>query len=159
MSEIPSGGLLVELRRVVSEVFGGVAHFDADKERTFEVLFHLLGHLSRIDGSVSDEEHELAGRLMEEMALPAALRARALAAYAGDDGEVDVLGELERYLAVYPAGSTQAATLVECLLRLARADGLVDAKERAFIDEVTRWLGVPVSYVDWKLQAMMPMHH
>jgi DnaJ like chaperone protein len=155
-----SPSFVTELRRVLSEFFTG-GGFDERHERTFEILFRLLGHVSRIDGEVSQDERELAGRIMEEIGLPVALRDRALAAYANDkDTTLDLKQELEAYLDVFPAGSTQVSNLFECLVRLVHADGRIDAREQAFLDELTKWLGIPSSYLDWKLQALrlMPMH-
>ena len=153
-------GFVSELRRVLSDFFTG-GGFDERQERTFEILFRVLGHVSRIDGEVSPEEKELAGRVMEEIGLPVALRDRALAAYSNEaDTALDLKQDLERYLDVFPPGSAQVANLFECVARLAHADGHVDAREQAFLDELTKWLGIPGSYLDWKLQALrlMPMH-
>ena len=155
-----SGGFVAELRRVLNEFFTG-GGFDERQERTFEILFRLLGHVSRVDGVVSPEETELAGRVMEEIGLPIAMRDRALAAYANEaDTALDLKQELERYLEVFPPGSAQVANLFECVARLAHADGHVDEREQAFLDELTKWLGIPGPYLDWKMQALrlMPMH-
>jgi len=156
----PAVGFVSELRRVLSDFFTG-GGFDERQERTFEILFRVLGHVSRIDGTVSPEEKELAGRVMEEIGLPIAMRDRALAAYTNEaDTALDLKQELERYLDVFPPGSAQVANLFECVARLAHADGHVDEREQAFLDELTKWLGIPGSYLDWKLQALrlMPMH-
>ena len=151
------GGFVGELKRVVTEFFcaGG---FDEREEQTFEILFRLLGHLSRIDGEVSDAERRLAADVMDEMQVPASLRERALVAY-GDDtaSELDLEAELDHYAKVYPAGSTQLERLVDRLLRLARADGRVHDKERAFLEEVTRRLGVPPSRLVFDERAIWPL--
>jgi tellurite resistance protein len=149
------GGFVAELRRVLAQLFGA-GTFDERHERTFEILFRLLGALSRIDGDAAGAEREVAASIMDEMHLSPPLRERALAAYAGADA-VDIRAELARYLEVFPAGSAHVINLLECLLRLAHADGRVHANERAFLEEVAECLGVPRSYLDWRAQAILPL--
>jgi len=43
MEPSTSGGFVAELRRVLGEFFTG-GGFDERQERTFEILFRLLGH-------------------------------------------------------------------------------------------------------------------
>jgi hypothetical protein len=130
------GGFFADLRTILSDVFLGVV-WDERQERTFEVLFRLLGHLSRLDGIVSREERSVAIHAMDELGMPATLRERALAAFDGQSGgRVDLRGELERYLEVFRVGSPQLEKLCDCLGRLARADGHVSSRERAFLDEL-----------------------
>jgi len=153
-----SGGFLAELRRVLSDVFVG-GTWDDRQERTFEILFRLLGHLSHVDGSVAPAERRLAIQMMDEIAVPPEFRERAIAAFDGAGaGGVDLRLELQRYLEVFRAGSPQLDTLCECLRRLAYADGQVDTRERAFLDELNRTLGI--SDYDLRMQALsrMPMY-
>ena len=153
MSAITGGSFAAELRRVISGVFGAGA-VDPRQERTFEILFRLLGHLSRIDGQITEEETGVVCAILGESHLPAALRDRAMAAYNGDGSEIDLKVELERYLEVYPPGSPEISSLFENLIGLAQADGRIDTAEQAFLDELTKWLGIPESYLQWKLQAL-----
>jgi len=158
MDSTPPGGFVAELRRILSAFFLGDA-FDERHERTFEILFRLLGHLARLDGTVSASERELASKLMDDIALPAALRDRALGAYdAATAGSVDIQAEIQRYLDEFPIGSPQLASLHECLTRLAHADGQVDAKEQAFLDELNKTLGIDEYNLQVQALAMMPMH-
>lgn len=152
-----SAGFVAELRRVVTEFFG-VGGFDERQEQTFEILFRLLGHLSRIDGEVSDDERRLAAVVMDEMQVPASLRERALVAYSDDsESKIDLERELGRYMEVFPAGSVHVEKLVERLVRLAHADGRVHEKERAFLEEVTGWLQVSRSVLVFDSQGVWPL--
>ena len=136
------GHFFTDLRRILSDAFLGVV-WDERQERTFEILFRLLGHLSRSDGLVPIEERRVAIQAMDELCMPAALRARALAAFDGEPGvAVDLRLELERYLEVFKVGSPQVTLLSRCLKRLAEADGHVDSRERAFLEELDYVLGI-----------------
>ena len=153
-----SGGFAAELRRVLSDFFlGGI--WDERQERTFEILFRLLGHLSRIDGTVSANERRHAGRVMDEIGLPGPLRERALAAFDAESADgLDLRQELQRYLEVFRPTSPQIATLCDCLRRLAHADGTMDPRERAFLDELNRTLGITDYDLQMQALARLPMH-
>ena len=146
-----SRGFAVELRHLLSG-FLAAPGSDPGREHSLEVLFRLLGHLARVDGDGSAEERELAASMLQEQALPAPLRTRAMRAYDNADS-LNLLSELERYFEVHPAGSPETIQLFDSLLRLALADGQVDAEERAFLEEVAKWLGINPAYIDWKLSA------
>jgi len=135
-----SDGFLYALRRIVADFFES-GSWDERQERTFEILFRLLGHISRLDGSVSAEERKFAVRVMDEIGLPQPLRESALAAFDGESGSgFDLKQELERYVEVFRPDSPQIATLCDCLRRMAHADGSVDSKERVFLVELNRTL-------------------
>jgi hypothetical protein len=142
MSSIAPTGFFADLRRILRDAFLG-AHWDERQERTFEILFRLLGHLSRLDGLVSVEERRVAIHAMDDLEMPQVLRARALAAFDLEPGvEVDLRLEIERYLEEFHVGSPQLRLLCDCLKRLAAADGYVDSRERAFLEELDYVLGI-----------------
>ena len=153
-----SGGFAAELRRVLADFFlGGI--WDERQEHTFEILFRLLGHLSRIDGTVSPDERRHAARVMDEIGLPASLRARALAAFDAESADgLDLRQELQRYLEVFRPSSPQVSALCDCLRRLAHADGRMDPREQAFLQDLTRTLGVTDFDQQMRALALMPMH-
>jgi len=142
MQAHPSGGFFADLRRILADAFRGVV-WDERQERTFEILFRLLGHLSRLDGLVSAEERSVAIHAMDDIGVPAEMRARALAAFDVEPGAgVDLRRELERYTDEFHVGSPQLRLLCDCLKRLAAADGHVDSRERAFLEELDYVLGI-----------------
>ena len=142
MSTTSSRGFFADLRRILSDAFLGVV-WDERQERTFEILFRLLGHLARIDGVVSLEERSVAIHAMDELDMPQALRARAQAAFDAEPGAgVEIRVEIERYLEEFLVGSPQLRLLCDCLKRLAAADGHVDSRERAFLEELDYVLGI-----------------
>lgn len=153
-----SGGFPAELRKVLVDFFlGGI--WDERQERTFEILFRLLGHLSRIDGTVSPDERKHASRVMDEIGLPGPLRNRALAAFDAESADgLDLRQELQRYLEVFRPTSPQIATLCDCLRRLAHADGRMDTRERVFLQELNHALGINDYDLQMQALARMPMH-
>ena len=155
-----SGGFFAELRKVLAGFFlDGV--WDERQEATFEILFRVLGHLSRLDGSVSPEERRFAGRVMDEIGLPAPLRERALAAFdaeAAAAGDMDLKRELQRYLEVFRPASPQVEALCDCVRRLAHADGRIDSKERVFLQELNRTLLVTDYDLQMQALARMPLY-
>jgi len=153
-----SDGFLYALRRIVADFFDGGA-WDERQERTFEVLFRLLGHLSRLDGNVSAAERRFAVRVMDEIGLPAPLRDRALAAFDGESsGGFDLKQELSQYVEVFRPDSPQIATLCDCLRRMAHADGKVDSQERVFLVELNRALLITDYDLQMRALAAMPMY-
>jgi DnaJ like chaperone protein len=135
-------GFFADLRRIIRDAFLGVP-WDERQERTFEILFRLLGHLARLDGLVTAEERSVAVHAMDTLDMPLALRARALAAFDVEPGDaVEIRREIERYLEEFHVGSPQLRLLCDCLKSLAAADGHVDSRERAFLEELDYVLGI-----------------
>jgi len=154
MGMVTNEGFAAELKRILTRVLGQGSP-DPSKERTFEILFRLLGHMTRLDGRVTTEETALVRAIMIECELPSDWRERAMTAYAGNGARpLDLGAELEPYLEVFPQGSQEHTVLLENLLLLARADGRVDAKERGFLAELADGLGFPAATVERKLQGL-----
>ena len=135
-------GFFADLRRIIRDAFLGVP-WDERQERTFEILFRLLGHLARLDGLVTAEERSVAVHTMDKLDMPLALRARAVAAFDVESGDaVELRREIESYLEEFRVGSPQLRLLCDCLKSLAAADGHVDSRERAFLEELDYVLGI-----------------
>ena len=63
----------------------------------------------------------------------------------------NVKAELLRFTDTHPAGSETANRLYDVLLRLAAADGRLDPREYATMQDVTQALGLPAVTLDNKL--------
>ena len=59
----------------------------------------------------------------------------------GRKREIEVAEEIGRFLATYPRGGGEARKLHDALYRLAAADGRLQPREKAFLEDVTRQLG------------------
>src|SRR5258708_36817815 len=66
-------GVLHDVRIALGEMFGG-GKLDAKQQLLIEVLFGLLGMLSRADGVVSDIEAHFTNELMDELDLSTSAR-------------------------------------------------------------------------------------
>jgi DnaJ like chaperone protein len=130
----------------VSETLGALFKQETldPKEQVFiSVLFSLLGSLARADGVVTHEEAEHGEELIERMELSKVGRKVAFENFErGRAGGLDVEGEVNRFLAVYPASSTHSEELLEALLNLAKADGRVRIPEKSWLTRVGKALGI-----------------
>lgn len=156
MSDKPGGGMGALLRDIgisLTDLLGG-GHLEANEEVSIGVLFGLLGALARADSIVTSHETELVNSLLEELKLSTRGRAMALTAFErGRRNELTLDTELERFLAVYPRGSTQAASLFDSLVRLANADSRIRPREREFLGELTVRMGYDPALLEDKLRA------
>ena len=153
MNEDGNGEFAAELRRVISATFGS-GKPDPRDEETFVMLFRLLGDLSRIDGKVEPEETSLVYNILGESGASGPLCRRVIAAYRGDGSHVALRTELSRYLEMFPRGSTQVTNMLEKLIALAHADGLLEQEERRFLEELIGWLGIPTEELESMLEAL-----
>ena len=64
---------------------------------------------------------------------------------------INVHGELLRFVDAHPAGSEPAERLYDALLRLATSDGRLDPREYETMVQVTRDLGLPAVTLDNRL--------
>ena len=114
----------------------------------------LLGYLAGADSIVTSHEAEFANGLMDQLDLPARGRDLAQGAFLrGRQRKIEVDAELKRFLAEFPAGSTEAGRLYDALVQLAAADGRVRPTERIFLEQVTRGLGFHVEELNRRLAA------
>ena len=153
MDQTGSSEFAAELRRIISATFGS-GKPDPRDEETFVMLFRLLGDLARIDGEVEQEETSLVYNLLGESGASGTLCRRVIAAYRGDASHVALRTELARYLEVFPRGSRQVSTMLDHLIALAHADGLLEQEERHFLDELIGWLGIPTEELDSMLEKV-----
>jgi DnaJ like chaperone protein len=148
--------VLRDVRAALGEMFGG-GKLDARQEVSVEVLFGLLGVLSRADGVVSDIEAHFTNELMEELNLSTSARKLATEAFGrGSHKKLGVDAEMKRLLATFPRGSSEVDSIYEGLLRMAAVDGTIRRGERMFLDQVTTGLGFAPGELDTRLKKVMP---
>ena len=157
-SEKPSAAksVLRDVRMVLGEMFGA-GKLDAKQEVSVEVLFGLLGVLSRADGVVSDIEANFTNELMEQLNLSTFARKLATEAFSrGTHKKLDVSTELARFLQSFPRGSNEVDRIYESLLRMAAVDGTIRRGERMFLEQVTTGLGYAPGELDERLKKAFP---
>jgi DnaJ like chaperone protein len=148
--------VLRDVRIALGEMFGG-GKLDAKQEVSVEVLFGLLGVLSRADGVVSDIEAHFTNELMEELTLSTSARKLATEAFSrGSHKKLVVNTELTRFLQTFPRGSSEVERIYESLLRMAAVDGTIRRGERMFLEQVTSGLGFAPGELDQRLKKVMP---
>src|SRR5689334_10505957 len=100
-------GVLRDVRIALGEMFGA-GKLDAKQELSVEVLFGLLGVLSRADGVVSDIEAHFTNELMDELSLSTNARRPASEAFSrGSHKKLNVDAEVTRFLQTFPRGSSE----------------------------------------------------
>jgi DnaJ like chaperone protein len=148
-------GVLRDVRIALGEMFGG-GKLDAKQELSVEVLFGLLGVLSRADGVVSDIEAHFTNELMDELDLSTSARRLASEAFSrGSHKKLNVDSEMVRFLKAFPRGSSEVDRIYESLLRLAAVDGTIRRGERMVLEQVTAGLGYEAGELDVRLKKVM----
>ena len=127
---------------------GGFGRFFIDKDSVknqaifFHALFSVLGHLAKADGRVTEQEIQVATRLMDDMNLTGATRTEAQQAFregkAADFPFQDILKEFHE--SCYGRRDILQIYL-EILIQAAFADGRLVDKEQAILFDVARYLG------------------
>ena len=147
--------ILKDMGKALSELFtfGKLAR---EQEMPVEVTFGLIGYLAKADRIITSHEAEFINNLMDELDLPT--RGRELADAAFERGvarQLDIKHEARRFLAKWPAGSTEVNHLLDTLLRLSASDGRLFPRERAALEELASALGFSETQLDARLQGIV----
>lgn len=110
----------------------------------FTAVFSVLGHLSKADGRVNENEIRLAEAVMERMGLPGPLREQAKALFRrGKEPDFS----LDEALGAFARESRHSRELIriflEILLQAAYADGAMHPEEERILRQVCDRLGFP----------------
>ena len=131
------GAILRDLGSSIGDLLGG-GRLEPEQAVSVEVAFGLLGYLAGVDSIVTSHEAEFVNQLMDDLQLSTRARDLAQQAFArGRKREIGIDAELDRFLATYPRGGTEARRLHDARYRLAAADGRLQPREKAFLDAVT----------------------
>lgn len=143
--------------RWMSEKLGSLFREEAlePKDEVFvSVLFALLGSLARADGVVTAEEADHGEEMIDRMQLAKAGRKLAVSSFErGRAGGLDIEGEIDRFLDVFPISSTHSEQLLEALLELAKADGRVRIPEKSWLTRVGTRMGVDANALKARIDA------
>lgn len=130
------------------------------EETFFRTVFLLMGRLAKSDGRVSEAEVAHTETLMAKMALQSEHRRQAIEVFKeGAEGSFDLTAELDRFrttCARHPALSQQ---LLNYLLSLALADGVLSADEEQFLRQVASGLGISAMVFDQLLRMIRAQSH
>ena len=144
-------GVINDIRLLLGDLLG-LGKPDEDTQMVIEVIFGLMGYMAKADRLVSSHESNLANQIMDETDL--SMTARRIAMEAFERGmlrNINVHGELLRFVDAHPAGYEPVERLYDALLRLATSDGRLDPREYETMVQVTRDLGLPAVTLDNRL--------
>lgn len=107
----------------------------------FSATFSVMGHMSKADGEVTEDEIQLASTVMRRMALPPALRHFARELFRqGKSADFPLDRVLEQL-----RGQVRSRNLLRMFLEIqvfaAYADGTVHVRERAILEHICAFLG------------------
>ena len=110
----------------------------------FTATFSIMGHLAKVDGSVSRKEIDLAEAVMRKMELDADMRATAIRLFNQGKQETFPLEEvIEQFRRECHRRSTLIQMFIEIQLQAAYADGKIDSAEERLLLHICRRLGIP----------------
>ncbi|MDP4788544.1 MAG: co-chaperone DjlA [Haliea sp.] len=123
------------------------------KERFFETIFLLLGHLAKADGRISQGEIDHTEMIIRQMGLTNAQRQRAIELFKrGAVQEFDAAACVAEFLALGGQQIALRQTLLMFLVSLAVVDHGIEAAERRVLDSVAGLLGFNAAHVDQLLR-------
>ena len=119
------------------------------KERFFETVFGLLGHLAKADGRVSESEIAHAEALMGKMGLNAPHRKKAIELFKrGSQDGFSVDATMDGFMAVCGRQNNLKRALLDYLVSLAIADGELHQAEQDVLRKIAGRLGFSSALFD-----------
>jgi DnaJ like chaperone protein len=113
------------------------------EETFFRTVFLLMGRLAKTDGRISEAEIAHTEQLMSHMALHSEHRRQAIEIFkVGASGDFDLNTELATFRTLCARHPVLAQQLLNYLLSLSLADGMLSAQEEAFLRQVATGLGI-----------------
>jgi len=113
------------------------------EETFFRTVFLLMGKLAKTDGRISEAEIAHTEELMSHMALHSEHRRQAIDIFKeGATGDFDLDGEIAKFRTLCARHPVLSQQLLNYLLSLSLADGMLSAQEEAFLRQVATGLGI-----------------
>jgi DnaJ like chaperone protein len=110
----------------------------------FTALFSVLGHISKADGRVNEDEIRLANEVMAQMRLPEPLRQRARELFRhGKEPGFSLDAMLDEFIAATRLRPELSFAFVEILLQAAHVDGNLHRDEERILRFICERLGFP----------------
>ena len=121
----------------------------------FTATFSVMGNIAKADGRVSEDEIQLANRMMDQMSLSAELKRVARGLFDNGKSSDFPLDEvLDQFRRECHHSRNLLRIFMEIQLRAAFADGTVDASERSILEHICAQLRIPLSELN-HLEAML----
>ena len=131
----------------------------ADQERIqtafFTATFSVMGHIAKADGRVSEDEIQLANRMMDQMSLSPDLKRVAKGLFSeGKSADFPLHDVLDQFRRECHHSRNLLRIFMEIQLRAAFADGAIDPSERDILEQICERLRLPPSELN-HLEAML----
>jgi len=115
------------------------------KKTFFKSTFAIMGHLAKADGQVSQEEIQMAKRVMAQMELSSAMQSEAVAEFnRGKDADFNLDVELDEFKQACQRHKNLVRMFIEVQLQAAFADGTLDDAEDKILMHICGRLGIPL---------------
>lgn len=130
------------------------------EETFFRAVFLFMGRLAKIDGRISEAEIAHTEQLMAQMSLQSNHRQQAIHIFKeGSRGNFDVTAELQKFRSVCARHPALTRQLLNYLLSLSLADGVLSQSEEAFLRQVAGGLGISAMVFDQLLRMIRAQTH
>ncbi|ORU94447.1 MAG: molecular chaperone DjlA [Cycloclasticus sp. symbiont of Bathymodiolus heckerae] len=114
------------------------------KKTFFKSTFAIMGHIAKADGQVSQEEIQMAQRVMAQMELSAEMKKEAVAHFnRGKSADFDLDVELGEFKQACQRQKNLVRMFIEVQLQAAYADGVLDDAEDDILRHICGQLGIP----------------
>ncbi len=123
--------------------------FDPERQQRikkifFKSTFAIMGHIAKADGQVSEEEIQMAQRVMAQMELSADMKKEAIAQFnRGKEAGFDLDAELGEFKQACQRQKNLIRMFIEVQLQAAFADGELDEAEDQILIHICGRLGIP----------------
>lgn len=121
----------------------------------FETSFQLMGHIAKSDGRISEEEIQQAENLMLKIGLTSEHRQEAIALFKqGAASDFQVESVISAFIDGGGRSHQLPIVLMEFLISMALADGVIHPAEQAILQKVATYLGINQRQFDQLIQMM-----
>jgi DnaJ like chaperone protein len=123
--------------------------FDPERQQRtkkvfFKSTFAIMGHIAKADGQVSQEEIQMARRVMAQMELSAEMKNEAIAEFnRGKEQDFNLDAELDEFKQACQRHKNLVRMFIEVQLQAAFADRVLDAAEDKILLHICGRLGIP----------------
>lgn len=140
-----SGALLgALLGHIVDRFFAGIAGVSSTQKTFFDALFSTLGHLSKADGAVTENEIRMVESLMQRMQIEGEDRQRAIRLFnQGKRADFNVESSLQAFAQQSAMRQDLRQMFTEILVEAAFSSGTVTQAEQEVLLRVARMLRIP----------------
>ncbi len=142
------------LGHMVDRFLSGITGVGTTRKSFFEALFSSLGHLSKADGKVTDNEIRMVESLMQRMDITGEERQRAIRFFnQGKQSDFDLELALQSFVKYSVVRQDLRLMFMEIIVEAAYSSGTVSQQEHAVLLRIARALRIPGQLFAAMMQA------